>query len=276
MIASVALPLKARLTQSAAIALIALAMASCATKPDPRPTGSIPAKVSTASLEGMTAAQLASTEKSVGEAYERDPKNKDIGLQYANVLGMTGKNSQALAVMQQVAIAHPSDRDVLASYGKAQAAAGQLEQALATIGRAQTPDRPDWRLYSAEGAVLDQLGRQSEARQKYRQALDAKPNEPTVISNLGMSYLLSGDLRTAETYMRNASEQPGADSRVRQNLALVVGLQGRFAEAEQIARKELSQQQADANVTYLRSMMAQQNSWAKLADKDDKSKSRTN
>ena len=107
-------------------------------------------------------------------------------------------------------------------------------------------------------------------------ALDAQPNEPTIISNLGMSYVLTGDLRTAETYMRNAAQQPAADSRVRQNLALVVGLQGRFAEAETIAKRELSQQQADANVTYLRSMLSQQNSWAKLADKDAKAKPTVN
>ena len=60
---------------------------------------------------------------------------------------------------------------------------------------------------------------------------------------------------------------PGADSRVRQNLALVVGLQGRFKEAEQIAKAELSKDQAEANVAYLRSMLAQQNAWAKLNDK---------
>jgi Flp pilus assembly protein TadD len=177
--------------------------------------------------------------------------------------------------MQQVAIAHPTDRAVLAAYGKAQAGAGQLEQALSTIGRAQTPDHPDWRLISAEGAVLDQLGRADEARQKYRMALQTQPNEPSIMSNLGMSYVLSGDLKTAETYMRDAAKQPAADSRVRQNLALVIGLQGRFSEAEQIARQELSQSQADANVTYLRSMMSQQNSWQKLAA-NDKAKSATN
>ncbi|MFB9951685.1 tetratricopeptide repeat protein [Rhizobium puerariae] len=264
-------PSKTYLARTAIVAFLALSVASCATKRDVQTTGSIP-KVSAASLEGMNATELAGTEKSVGAAYVRDPKNKDVGLRYATVLGMTGKNAQALAVMQQVAIAHPADRDVLAAYGKAQAAAGQLEQALATIGRAQTPDHPDWRLYSAEGAVLDQLGRSEEARKKYRMALDAQPNEPSVISNLGMSYVLSGDLRTAETYMRNATVQAGADSRVRQNLALVVGLQGRFAEAENIARRELSQQQADANVTYLRSMLSQQNSWARLAGKDGKEK----
>ncbi len=251
------------------MAAIALSVASCATtsRQDPTTTGSIPPVSASAPLDTMDSAQLANAERSIGAAYVKSPKDKDIGMRYATVLGMNGKNGQALAVMQQVAIAHPSDRDVLAAYGKAQAGAGQLQQALDTIDRAQTPDHPDWRLYSAKGAVLDQLGRADDARATYRMALEAQPNEPSVLSNLGMSYVLTGDLKTAETYLRNAAKQPTADSRVRQNLALVVGLQGRFPEAIQIARSELSPQQADANVAYLRNMLAQQNSWSKLADK---------
>jgi Flp pilus assembly protein TadD len=81
-----------------------------------------------------------------------------------------------------------------------------------------------------------------------------------------MSYLLTGDLKTAETYMRSAASQPGADSRVRQNLALVVGLQGRFDEAEKIASAELPPDQAAANVAYLRQMIIQQNAWSQLKD----------
>jgi Flp pilus assembly protein TadD len=250
------------------------ALGGCSTTKKELTTGSIP-KLSKP-VESMTAPELTRAADSIGSAYARNPKDRNNGLAYANILMMTGRNTQALAVMQQVAIAHPADREVLAAFGKAQAAAGQLEQALGTIGRAQTPDRPDWRLYSAEGAVLDQLGRSDEARGRYRMALDLKPNDPTILSNLGMSYVLGGDLKTAETYLRSASQQPGADSRVRQNLALVVGLQGRFPEAEQIARQELDPQQADANVAYLRSMMSQQNSWKQLAAKDGKNDKSTN
>jgi Flp pilus assembly protein TadD len=49
---------------------------------------------------------------------------------------------------------------------------------------------------------------------------------------------------------------------VRQNLALVVGLQGRFAEAETIARAELPPEEAAANVAYLRQMLAHRGSAA--------------
>jgi Flp pilus assembly protein TadD len=255
------------------VLLVAGLLAGCAGPRKELTTGSIPGSgsvsTSVAATARMNATQLAAAAASLGKAYEKNPGDRTVGLNYANVLRMTGRNDQALAVMQQVAIRFPADREVLAAYGKAQAAAGQLEQALATIGRAQTPDRPDWKLKSAEGAILDQLGRAPEARQRYREALDIQPNEPSVLSNLGMSYLLAKDLKTAETYLRNAAQQPGADSGVRQNLALAVGLQGRFAEAETIARQELSPDQAEANVAYLRSILSQQNAWQKLA-KDGK------
>jgi Flp pilus assembly protein TadD len=266
MTAPVSSPLANRMLQGIATALVVLALAGCSTTRDRMTTGSVP-KLGKP-IDEMNTAELRSATDKVGQAYQKNPRDPVNGVQYANLLRMDGRDAQALAVMQQVAIANPSDRTVLAAYGKSQAAAGQFQPALDTIARAQTPDRPDWRLISAEGAILDQMGKSADARQRYRDALDIQPNEPSVLSNLGMSYVLTGDLRTAETYMRSAASQPTADSRIRQNLALVVGLQGRFPEAEQIARRELSPQQADANVTYLRAMLSQQNSWQKLAAKD--------
>lgn len=85
-----------------------------------------------------------------------------------------------------------------------------------------------------------------------------------------MSHMLQGDLSTAESYLRQAVQQPGADSRVRQNLALVVGLQGRFEEAEDIARRELSPQQAETNIAYLRQMLAQQAAWNLIREEDQR------
>ena len=42
---------------------------------------------------------------------------------------------------------------------------------------------------------------------------------------------------------------------MRQNLALAVGLQGRFAEAEGIAKADLPADEAAANVAYLKQML---------------------
>ena len=259
-----------RLLQATAAITIAFSLAGCGTSKFT--TGSV-SKNSGKAVEQMSAGELASAGTSLGNAYASNPADKPTALRYAQVLQMNGQTDQSLAVMRELAIAYPKDRDVLATYGMALASAG--EPALDAVRRAQTPEYPDWKLLSAEAAILDQLGKSGEARTLYRRALDLKPNDPSILSNLGMSYVLEGDLKTAETYMRTASEQPGADSRVRQNLALVVGLQGRFEEAEKIAGSELSAEQAKANVTYLRGMLAQQNAWSQLKD-EDKKKSNAN
>jgi Flp pilus assembly protein TadD len=85
------------------------------------------------------------------------------------------------------------------------------------------------------------------------------PDDPSILSNLGLSYALSKDLVRAEATLKRAAARRPVDSRVRQNLALVVGLQGRFAEAEAIARADLPPEEAAANVAYLRQMLSRQN-----------------
>ncbi|MCV0395021.1 MAG: tetratricopeptide repeat protein [Rhizobiaceae bacterium] len=219
-------------------------------------------------ISQMSSGELGAATERLGQAYAKDPKNIPAAMSYASALGMSGRNDQALAVMRKLTIDHPKERQVLSAYGKALASVGEFEPALDAVRRAQTPEYPDWKLVSAEGAILDQMGERDQARVLFRKALDLRPNEPSILSNLGMSYLLEGDLKTAEIHMRKASEQPGADSRVRQNLALVVGLQGRFEEAERIASAELSPDQAQANVQYLRQMLSQQNAWQQLSDEE--------
>ena len=125
------------------------------------------------------------------------------------------------------------------------------------LERAHSPDQPDWRILSVQGAVMDQMGRHAEAQRYYASALKIIPDEPSVLSNLGLSYALSKDLKRAEETLRRATAHGGADRRVRQNLALVVGLQGRFPEAESIARSDLPPVEAAANVAYLKQMLAQ-------------------
>src|SRR5437660_1099950 len=153
---------------------------------------------------------------------------------------------------------------LLGAYGRALADTGNYGQALEVLNRAHTPDQPDWRILSVQGAVLDQMGRHEEARRYYASALRLAPDEPSVLSNLGLSYALSKDLKQAEATLRRATPDGRIDPRVRQNLALVVGLQGRFAEAETIARADLPPAEAAANVAYLRQMPAHPKGIAKL------------
>jgi Flp pilus assembly protein TadD len=193
-----------------------------------------------------------------GDRYRKDPADIQAAIAYARALRATDQRAQAVAVLQQTSLRHPESMALLGAYGRALADAGQYKEALSVLAKAHTPDNPDWRILNAQGAVLDELGRHDEARKHYEAALKIVPGNAAVLSNLGLSYALTKDLKRAETSLRDASAKPDASPRVRQNLALVIGLQGRFAEAERIASADLPPPEAEANVRYLREMIAKQ------------------
>jgi Flp pilus assembly protein TadD len=238
----------ARLLASAAVAaMLAAGLGGCQT------TSDITGSLSSPDADPRRAVEV------YGERYRANPKDIDAALAYGQALRATGQRAQAAAVLEQASIAHPGNKALLAGFGRALADNGDFEQALDVLGRAHTPDNPDWRILSVQGTVLDQLGRHDEARRYYVSALNIMPDEPTVLSNLGLSYVLSGDLPKAEETLRKAYGSGKADARVRQNLGLVVGLQGRFAEAESIVKADLPADEAAANVAYLKQMLSRKN-----------------
>src|SRR5690606_9563053 len=132
------------------------------------------------------------------------------------------------AVLQQASIRNPKDQAVLGAYGRALADAGRFNEALDILGKAHTPDQPDWRILNAQGAVLDQMGKHAEAQRYYQTALRMAPNEPSILSNLGLSYALSKDLARAEETLRRAAADSRADPKVQQNLGVVLALRAKF------------------------------------------------
>ncbi len=251
----------AKLIASAAVAgLLALPMGGCKTTGSDT-TGSIGAAGTTA--EPRTEADWRRALALLAPRYQANPGDAEAAMAYAKALRATGQRAQAVAVLQQASFRNPRDRKLLGAYGRALADAGNYTEALDALNHAHTPDNPDWRVLNAQGAVLDQMGKHREAQRHYAAALKIVPDEPSVLSNLGLSYALEKNLKRAEVTLRKAAAQPGAAPKVRQNLALVVGLQGRFKEAEQIAGADLPEQEAAANVTYLRQMLAQHGTWKK-------------
>src|SRR4029079_1519782 len=193
----------------------------------------------------------------VAEArYRANLKDADAALQYGKALRAAGQKSQAVAVLEQATIAHPGNKAMLAGYGRALADNGNFQQAFDVLGQAHTPDNPDWRILSAQGATLDQLGRFEEARQYYTSALKIVPDEPSVLSNLGLSYVLSKELPRAEETLRRAHSLANSDLRIRANLALALGLQGRMAEAEALVKADMMPYEAEANVKMLKQILA--------------------
>jgi Flp pilus assembly protein TadD len=235
---------------TASFAMVLLGLAACQTT-DLDLTGAITDKTDTR-RPGDPRAEV----DLYRERFRSTPNDPDLALRYGQALRATGQRSQAVAVLEQATIANPGNRPLLAAYGRALADNGNFQQAFDVLTRAHSPEDPDWRILSVQGAVLDQLGRHEEARQYYATALKIVPDEPSVLSNLGLSYLLANELGKSEQILRKAYGRPGADKRVRTNLAVVVGLEGRVGEAEGIMRSGVPADEAAANVTYLKQLLA--------------------
>jgi Flp pilus assembly protein TadD len=209
----------------------------------------------------------------LGKRYDANPGEKVVSISYAKALRALTRYTQAAAVMESAAVKAPSDMEILSAYGKALADAGQLQQAADVLSRSYTSERPNWSSMSVQGSIADQLGDHAKAQDYYRGALKIAPGEPAVLSNLGLSYALTKQLGPAEQALREAAASARADIRVRDNLALVLSLEGKFAEAEQISRRDRSPQAAAANVTSIRQMIAQSNSWRDIQALDARKRS---
>jgi Flp pilus assembly protein TadD len=235
------------------LTIAAVGLAGCQTTLTPDITGSLGTKASSVAAPET---QARGAIEAYGEKYRANPKDLDNAMRYGQALRANGQREQAVAVLEQINLTHPGNRVVLGAYGRALAENGNFKLAFDVLSRAHTPANPDWRILSIQGAVLDQMGKPEEARRYYASALKIKPDDPSVLSNLGLSYVLTKELPKAEATLRHAQQLAPGDSRIRQNLGLALGLQGRFAEAEAIVQADLPPEEAAANVAYLKDMLS--------------------
>ncbi len=143
----------------------------------------------------------------------------------------------------------------LTSSSTAEAVPDDPRRAVEVYGERYRKNPKDVDAALAYGQALRATGQRSQAAAMLEQATIANPGNRTLLAAYGRA-LADNELPKAEETLRRAYGNSRADPRVRQNLALVVGLQGRFAEAESIVKADLPADEAAANVAYLRDMLS--------------------
>lgn len=102
-------------------------------------------------------------------------------------------------------------------------------------------------VWNDRGVADDQLRQHKEAQAAYRQGLAKYPDDRALRNNLALSLAMTGDFTEAETLLQALVAEPGATARTRLNLALVLGLEGKLAEARQVAQNDLDGAALDNN-----------------------------
>lgn len=196
--------------------------------------------------------------------YQTFPNDLEAAQRFADALRRGGRAERGAQVAGEALGRFPEDRDLLMTYGLAQIGAGRPHEALQPLALLAQADAQNWRARSALGAALDQLGRYPEARRAYEEALALAPDNPGVLTNMGVSHIMAGEPAEAEAVLRRAATLAGAPVEARQNLAIAIALQGRFDEAEQLVRVDVPPAQAAANMVYLRGLLRDNRRWGDL------------
>jgi Flp pilus assembly protein TadD len=190
-----------------------------------------------------------------GQEYAKKPTDLRTALNYAKDLKALGEKEKALSILQQASVINGNNQELASEYGRLALEMDQVGLANQMLTVADDPTKPDWRVVSARGTVMAKQGKYADAIPLYERALTLTPNNPTVMNNLAMAYAMTGDPKKAEGILRQALEAPSATPKVRENLALVLGLQGRYDESKAIASGVLNSDAASSNANYLKQMV---------------------
>jgi Flp pilus assembly protein TadD len=200
-----------------------------------------------------------------GKEHAKNPEDLQTALNFAQSLRAIGSDNRAIEVLSQILVVHPNSADVCMMLGRAFVRTGAQRPAITAFLRAAEIDPKRAEAWSALGTALDRMDQHGEAQKAYAQALALDPNRVATLSNYGLSLALSGNLNGAEEKLRKAVSLPGATAQVNENLALVIGLQGRYAEMKAVSIKSAPPELAEANAAAIQAMIEPQRTWEKVS-----------
>lgn len=189
-------------------------------------------------------------------AHQKNPSDPIAALNYARTLKAIGTKDRALEVLARSYQLNPGNAKLASEYGRLALDLGKVQMAEQLLNRAQrAKGQTDWRVLSALGTVNAKRGKHKKAQSYYLAALRQKPDATSVFNNLALSYALDGRVGDAEDLLKRAVSKGHNTRRVRQNLALVLGLQSKFGEAQKVAQADLTGDKIDNNASYMRDMV---------------------
>jgi Tfp pilus assembly protein PilF len=101
------------------------------------------------------------------------------------------------------------------------------------------------------GVLCDRQGDFQKAQEEYQKALKKTPRDADLLNDMGYGYYSRGRWAEAENYLRQALSVKPDHQRATMNLALCVGIQGRYDEARELFQKVVTPAQVQCNLAFL-------------------------
>jgi tetratricopeptide (TPR) repeat protein len=183
-----------------------------------------------------------------------DPLYGPAALQQVNLLGLLNRPDDAVALLQKLIAANPTDPGLQADAGESLRGAGHYAEAIPYYNRALaalgTPvPAGAWTLYFDRGICEDQLGNWAAAEPDMQQALVLSPGQPYVLNYLGYSWAQRGEkLPQAHAMLQQAVGLDPNDGAVIDSLGYVNLRQGNTKTALSLLTQAVELAPDDAEV----------------------------
>ena len=188
--------------------------------------------------------------------FAHDPTNAKLGLYLSDAQRALGRYQDAADTAHSVLLFAPDNVEVLLAAARAHIENGDSFYAIDPLKHVSQLKPDNWEAWSLLGVAYDQTKRPDDAQTAWQTALRCSPDNPAVLTNMAMARLMKGDFADAEPLLRTAVAQKTSTMQERQDLALVLGLEGKMPEAEKLLRQDLPPPVADANLAWLQQAMA--------------------
>lgn len=240
---------RSAVTVLAAVVLLALGLAGCASGPTPQ---ELEEKALLSSGERLEAsgdydAALVEYVKVLGI----DDQNVEAHFRIGRVHSALGNTVTAREAFQRVLEKVPGHPGALEGLGLLYLASGQREVANSLLHKALARDGLRWRAFNGLGVLADLDGKHALAQVYFASALKQRPADAMLMNNLGYSYYLDGRLGDARRqFERAVTTDPGSDKGW-SNLGLVQTRQGQLVKAVQTLERIMTPSEARYSVGYL-------------------------
>lgn len=174
------------------------------------------------------------------EILAKDPANVPALVREGNALYSLNRKAEAADAYQRALAVEPRNEEALIGLARVRLADDPLTaERLLRKAVAQEPGNAT--AQNDLGIARDLQGRHRDAQDAYRRALAANPELVAAQVNLGLSLALGGDAPRGVAMLEPLATGDGASSRVRQDLAAALVLNGQTAQAEQLLGTDLTQ-----------------------------------
>jgi Flp pilus assembly protein TadD len=266
------------LGKSMLVSVTALVLVSCTgVRPsgDQQPSSQKSATNAVANESAQSLAQLGDAARRSGDlqgavelyrkSLTRDPQQVDAWLVLGNTLLAGGDAQEAAEAFNKALGISPQSADAHLGLARVFIAQRKPNQALVECNAALAIDPKSFQAYNNAGVALDMLDKHSEAQASYEKGLALAPDNVALRNNNGLSFAMSGAYDKAVAELSKLSLEPGSSPRIRQNLALALGLKGDDKAAEKLLHGDLDEQSVAGDLRYY-AVLRQLNGNAPKAD----------